>query len=56
MKKESDATTNVKQAMGKKPHKIFIKVRNDVDKHCECKNTWDEAVRTLIPRFLTLVL
>jgi hypothetical protein len=47
VKKENDATINV--AMGKKPHKIFIKARGDVDEHCEGKNTWDEAVRTLIP-------
>ncbi len=37
MKKESDASTNVKQEMGKKPRKIFIKVRSDVYKHCETR-------------------
>ncbi len=37
VKKESDVTTSVKQVMGKKPHKICIKARDDVDKLCEGK-------------------
>jgi hypothetical protein len=41
MKKESDATSNARFTMGKKPHKIRIKARGHVDGRCEGKNAWD---------------
>jgi hypothetical protein len=50
MKKENDATTGARQAMGKKLHKILIKARGDVDR-CY-KNVWDEMMKMLIPQIL----
>jgi hypothetical protein len=38
LKKESDATSSARLAIGKKTHKICIKARGDVDGHCEGKN------------------
>jgi hypothetical protein len=38
LKKDSDVTISVRQVMGKKPHKICIKVGGDVDECYEGKN------------------
>ncbi len=38
MKKEHDATTGARQAIGKKLHKILIKARGDVNGCYEGKN------------------
>jgi hypothetical protein len=38
----------------KKLHKIYIKVKGDVDGRCEGKNAWDEVVKTLIPQILDI--
>jgi hypothetical protein len=55
MKKESDATSNDRLAIGKKPHKIRIRAGGgDVDGGCEGKNAWDDAMRTLIPWILDI--
>jgi hypothetical protein len=54
MKKESDATSNARFTMGKKPHKIRIKARGHVDGRCEGKNAWDYVMRTLIHRILDI--
>jgi hypothetical protein len=54
MKKESDATSNARFTMGKKPHKICIKARGHVDGRCEGKNAWDYVMRTLIHRILDI--
>jgi hypothetical protein len=48
MKKESDVTIGARQVMGKKPHKIYIKVGGDVDECYEGKNVLDEVMITLI--------
>jgi len=52
MKKESDATSDARLAIGKKSHKIHIRARGNMDGCCEGKNAWDDAMRTLIPRIL----
>ncbi len=48
MKKINGATSDIKQVGGKKPHKIHIEARGDIDGQCEGKNVWDEIVKTLI--------
>ncbi len=55
VKKGNDASTNARQTMGKKFHKIRIKGGGDVDEHCEGKNTWDEVVKTLLSQILDIV-
>ncbi len=55
VKKESDVTSEARQATSKKPHNIRIKAGGDVDNKCVGKNAWDEAMKTLIPKFWTLV-
>jgi hypothetical protein len=40
--------------MGKKPQKIHIKAKGDVDRHCEGKNAYNEVMRTLIPQILDI--
>jgi len=54
MKNENGATSDTKQVGGKKPLKIHIKVRGDIDGECEGKNLWDEVVRTLISRIFEI--
>jgi hypothetical protein len=50
LKKESDATSGARLAIGKKTHKICIKARGDVDGHCEGKN----MMKTLILQILDI--
>jgi hypothetical protein len=50
--KDNDSISDVCQVVGKKPRKIKIKVGGDTYGHCDGKNAWDEAVKTLIPRIL----
>lgn len=54
MKKESNAATSFRQAMGKKLHKILIKAKGDVNRCYEGKNAWDEVMRMLIPQILEI--
>ncbi len=54
LKKESDVISEVRQAIGKKPHNIRIKAGSDVDRWCVGKNAWDEVVKTLIPKILDI--
>jgi len=54
VKKENDVASEAKQAAGKKPHNIKIKMRSDVDRWCVEKNAWDEVVKTLIPKILDI--
>jgi hypothetical protein len=47
--KENDAISNARLTMGKKLQKIHIRVGGEVDGHCEAKNAWNDAMKTLIP-------
>lgn len=55
-KKEEDATSEVRQVVGQKPHKIWVRLGGgrDIIGGCYGKNAWDETVSTLIPRILDI--
>jgi hypothetical protein len=39
---------------GQKPNKLRMKEGGDIDGACPGKNTWDDAVRSLVPRILDM--
>jgi len=48
-KKEKDAIFEARQIVGQKLHKIVIRPRDGINRGCNGKNAWEEAVRILIP-------
>ncbi len=52
--KENDATSEVRQLVGQKLHKIWVRLGGDINGRCDGKNAWDETIRTLIPQILDI--
>jgi len=53
-KKEKDAIFEARQIVGQKLHKIVIRPRDGINRGCNGKNAWEEAVRILIPWILNI--
>jgi hypothetical protein len=43
-----------RSVVGKKPHQVRVKPTGDIDRACDGKNAWDDAVRTFVPRILDI--
>ncbi len=48
------ATSKAILAIGKRAHKIKIRLERDINGGCDRNNFWDEVVKTLIPQILNI--
>ena len=51
-KKEVEEAMDARRALGHKPQKVRVKAGGGIDGGCEGKNSFDEYLRTLVPRIL----
>ena len=51
-KKEAEESMEARRAGGQKPQKVKVKAGGGIDGGCEGKNSFDEHLRTLVPRIL----
>ena len=51
-RKEVETNVEMTRSRGKKPHTLRVKQGGGIDGGCEGKNVFDEALRSLVPRFL----
>ena len=51
-RKEVESNVEMRRIGGKKPHTLRVKQGGGIDGGCEGKNAFDEALRSLVPRFL----
>ena len=50
--KEVEKNVDLRRSGGQKPHTLRVKAGGGIDGGCEGKNTFDEALRSLVPRIL----
>ena len=51
-RKEVETSVNLRRLGGQRPHALRVKASGGIDGGCEGKNTFDEALRSLVPRIL----